>query len=93
MDLAFAAYYRVGQTVTIDPPAIAGYTAPPAQVFTLAAASNEVNVVYAVAGSSDADSGGGTLADTGDDVVVVASLAVAMIAVAGVTLRRVVTAS
>jgi hypothetical protein len=39
-------YYRIGQTVTIQPQAIAGYIAPPAQTFTLSSAINAASFTY-----------------------------------------------
>ena len=63
IDDALAAYYRIGDEVTITPPAIEGYNTPPTQTFVLGAANNNASYVYA-----ELDSGtesGGTLADTG----------------------------
>ena len=53
IDDALAAYYRIGDSVTITPPAINGYDTPPTQTLVLGAADNQYSYVYA-AQSSDA---------------------------------------
>lgn len=63
MDDALSAYYRLGDEVTITPPAIDGYNTPPTQTFVLGAADNQYSYVYAAQSSSAAS--GGTLANTG----------------------------
>ena len=63
MNTGFAQYYRIGEEVTITPPAIPGYNTPPTQTFVLGAATNEFSYVYEAQSSSGGS--GGELAETG----------------------------
>ena len=74
IDDALSVYYRIGDEVTITPPAIAGYNTPPTQTFVLGAATNEYSYVYA-AQSSDASSGG-ELAQTGMNMAHITGFAI-----------------
>ena len=44
MQTGFSQYYRLGQSVTVTPPAITGYATPAAQTVTLAADDNNVTI-------------------------------------------------
>jgi hypothetical protein len=73
IDDALSVYYRLGDEVTITPPAINGYNTPPTQTFVLGAATNDFSYVYTLPSSSAGS--GGTLANTGmsEWAVIVAS--------------------
>ena len=68
---ALSAYYRIGDTVTIDPPAIDGYITPEPQTFVLGAADNTFSYVYSQHASATPGTGTGAgdsdaeLANTG----------------------------
>lgn len=68
---ALSAYYRIGDTVTIDPPAIDGYITPEPQTFVLGAADNTFSYAYSQPASATPDTGTGAgdsdgeLANTG----------------------------
>ena len=74
IDDALSAYYRLGDEVTVTPPAISGYITPPTQTFVLGAATNDFSYVYTLPSSSAG--GGGTLANTGMSMITVAGLAI-----------------
>ncbi len=46
LDQALSVYYRIGNTPTFTPPAIAGYITPPAQTKELTAANNSLSFTY-----------------------------------------------
>lgn len=46
LDEALSAYYRIGNTPTFTPPAIAGYITPPAQTKELTASNNSLSFTY-----------------------------------------------
>lgn len=64
IDEALDAYYRMGDSVTIDPPAIDGYITPEPQTFVLGAADNTFSYVYT---RPSTGTGGGTASPTADD--------------------------
>ena len=86
IDEALAAYYRIGQTVTITPPAIAGYVTPPTQTHVLGAATTEVDIVYTQTTESTEEVIN-ELADTGVSVELFTILAAGSFVAAGVVLR------
>lgn len=66
IDDALSAYYRIGDEVTITPPAISGYITPPTQTFVLGAATNSYEYTYAQQAQTGAPSTAtGTLVNTG----------------------------
>ena len=77
IDDALSVYYRIGDEVTITPPAIAGYNTPPTQTFVLGAADNQYSYVYAAQGSGA--NTGGELAETGMSLSVVMGLSAAFL--------------
>ena len=90
-----SAYYRIGDTVTIDPPAIPGYITPESQTFVLGAADNTISYVYTqpASSSSGGASGGGDsgeLAETGVSTVlyVVGALGMSIAGAAALLHRR-----
>lgn len=92
-----ASYFQIGDIVTIDPPAIDGYTTPPIKTFVLGAATNNESYVYTQASGSSTGAGGSAgqgssddrLAETGVDARVVILLATTAVLVpASVFVRR-----
>ena len=80
LDAAFSVYYRVGQSVTIDPPTIPGYTTPAVQTFNLASAENQASYIYTTQAVSSPESPGGPgsdsgLAETGDSLYLLLAIA------------------
>ncbi len=86
IDEALAAYYRIGQTVTITPPAIAGYLTPPTQTYVLSATTTEADIVYTQPDEA-AEQAIDELADTGVSVQLFTMLAASAFVAAGVVLR------
>lgn len=67
---ALTAYYRIGDTVTIAPPAIDGYVTPPTQTFVLGVSTNEHTFTYltqAEVDNPDGQGNGTTPTGDGDD--------------------------
>lgn len=92
IDEALSAYYRIGDSVTITPPAISGYITPPTQTFVLGAADNEFSYIYAAPEDEESGTGAGTdgsesstdgeLANTGMSIHTIIMLAGTLIATA-----------
>ena len=79
-----SAYYRIGDSVTIDPPAISGYITLESQTFVLGAADNTLSYVYSQPASSSSGGvsgggGSGELAETGVSLLLYVGGAVSMI--------------
>ncbi len=88
---ALSAYYRIGDEVTITPPAIDGYITPEVQTFVLGAADNTFSYVYTLpAGTSTPSTTGGGLAATGASlfVYVAGAAMMSILGAAMLVLRR-----
>lgn len=75
-------YYRLGDTVTLTPPAIAGYTTPDPVSFTIGATSAAHDFVYTQANTTTPAS----LAATGSSTVSIATAAAGLLTAASVVL-------
>lgn len=84
-------YYKIGSTHTLTPPNIAGYTAPAANNFTFASATNSLTFVYSSTTGGAGASAGGGLADTGQSqsmwLVLITALSTVSLAVVVKKLR------
>ena len=60
IDQALSAYYRLGDTVTITPPAIPGFVTPAAKTFTLSDPDTVGNFVYQPVGNNNPGDGAGS---------------------------------
>lgn len=77
----FKMYYRIGQSVAITPPEIAGYIAPQAQNFVLSAATNDGALIYLTSAEASTKSNNGQLAATGEKLYLLAGAGVAIFVV------------
>lgn len=71
LERALSAYFRIGQTLKLDPPPVEGYLTPQAQTFVLGAATNQFEYVYQTTTSSDTDAKklASSLAETGSNTL------------------------
>ncbi len=81
-DLA-SLYYSPGETLTLEPVTIDGYSTPVSRTVTLAAGRTTINFVYTQAGAD-----GYSLADTGANLQVLLAGAVVMLGAGGIVVFR-----
>ena len=78
--LDLAKYYRIGQTVPVEAPAIAGYIAPTSASVTLASSANAHTFIYAAQNPTTSNTAS-QLAATGDSMATIVASALGMILV------------
>ncbi|MFZ1484229.1 MAG: leucine-rich repeat domain-containing protein [Candidatus Saccharimonadales bacterium] len=87
IDDALSAYYRIGDEVTITPPAISGYITPPTQTFVLGAATNSYEYIY-TQGAHPTASNTSTLVNTGTRLCISSIVGGSLIGLAYVVLGK-----